>query len=55
MEKNIERRLEVLLREMEGIGDVLFGSVTVNRNRKARKKKPGVYLSPEHYTLRTYP
>ena len=51
MEKNIERRLEVLLREMEGIGDVLFGSVTVNRNRKARKKKPGVYVSPEHYTF----
>ena len=51
MEKNFEQRMEALLRVMEGIGDVLFGSVTVNRNRKTRKKKPGVYVSPEHYTF----
>lgn len=49
--KDIERRMDEIVGEMRGIGDMLFGSVTTNRNRKLRKRKEGVYVSPPHYTF----
>ena len=49
--KDIERRMGEIIEEMRGIGDMLFGSVTTNRNRKTRKRKEGVYVSPPHYTF----
>ena len=49
--KDIDRRMEEILVEMRGMGDLLFGSVTTNRNRKERKRKEGVYVSPAHYTF----
>ena len=36
--------------KMRGLGEMLFGSVTVNRNRKTRKRKGGVYVSLKHTT-----
>ena len=49
--KDIEGRMEQILAEMREIGDMLFGSLTTNRNRKPRKRKEGVYVSPPHYTF----
>jgi len=37
--------------EMGGIGEALFGFITVNRNKRVRKRKEGVYVSPPHYTF----
>ncbi len=47
----IEHRMGEILREMGGMGDMLFGSVTTNRNRRERKRKGGMYVSPAHYTF----
>ena len=49
--KGIGHRMEEILMEMRGMGDMLFGSVTTNRNRRERKRKEGVYVSPAHYTF----
>ncbi|MBP5788481.1 MAG: hypothetical protein J6Y19_11785 [Kiritimatiellae bacterium] len=47
----IERRMEAIAGDMRGIGEMLVGSISVNRNRKARKRKEGEYVSPPHYTF----
>lgn len=49
--ENIERRMDELLGQMRDIGEMLAGSITVNCNRKPRKKKEGDYVSPPHYTF----
>jgi len=48
---DIERRMEAIARDMRGIGEMLVGSISVNRNRKVRKRKEGEYVSPPHYTF----
>jgi len=48
---DIERRMEGIAGDMRGIGEMLVGSITTNRNRKARKRKEGEYVSPPHYTF----
>lgn len=48
---DIERRIEAIAGDMRGIGEMLVGSISVNRNHKARKRKEGEYVSPPHYTF----
>ena len=48
---DIERRMEAIAEDMRGIGQMLVGSISTNRNRKSRKRKEGEYVSPPHHTF----
>jgi len=50
-EQEIRGRMDEIVAEMTGLGEVLFGFLTVNRNKRARKRKPGMYVSPPHHTF----
>lgn len=48
--KQIEARLNEILKEIAALGPALQGTIKKNRNRR-RRKDGSLYISPEHYTF----